>query len=299
MITTDQWTRVLGEHEHDGRPPVLPHTPEVEAIIRLALAEDIGRGDITTEATVSPEATATAELLQKQAGVVCGLPVVERVFATLDSRVRVERLVAEGAWGERRPVARITGPAHAVLSGERTALNFLQRLSAVATMARRAAEEVSGTRACVLDTRKTTPGMRVLEKYAVRVGGCHNHRTGLDDAFLIKENHIRAAGGITTAVRAALHRAGPAQIVEVEVMDLTELDEALAAGAGLILLDNFDTAGLRAAVARTAGRARLEASGGITLANLAEVARTGVDYISLGALTHSAGALDFSLEVRE
>jgi nicotinate-nucleotide pyrophosphorylase (carboxylating) len=269
----------------------------VSEIIRLALAEDIGRGDLTTEATVAADAQAAAVIEQKAPGVLCGLPVVEAVFAALDSRVRVERLAEEGAWGDRRTVARISGPAQAILSGERTALNFLQRLSGVATMSRRAREAVEGTKATVLDTRKTTPGHRVLEKYAVRVGGCRNHRAGLDDAVLIKENHIRAAGGITAAITAARRRIGPAQQIEVEVTTRAELDEALAAHAELIMLDNHSVDEMRAAVAHVAGRARLEASGGITLANLAEVARTGGDYISLGALTHSAGALDFSLEV--
>jgi nicotinate-nucleotide pyrophosphorylase (carboxylating) len=277
--------------------PTFTLSAEVDAIIRLALAEDIGRGDITAEATVSPEATATAEILQKASGVLCGLPVVEAVFGALDPRVTVTRLAEEGSAGDRRVVARIDGPALSVLTGERTALNFLQRLSGVATAARRAAALVAGTSAEVLDTRKTTPGMRVLEKYAVRVGGCRNHRAGLDDGFLIKENHIRAAGGIATAIERAKRRAAPAQRVEIEVTNLDELDQALAAGADMVLLDNFDTALLAEAVARAAGRIKLEASGGITLDNLAAVARTGVDYISLGALTHSAGVLDFSLEV--
>jgi nicotinate-nucleotide pyrophosphorylase (carboxylating) len=280
-----------------SRTPTLAHSDAVTAIVRLALAEDVGRGDITTEATVAADATATAEILQKAPGVLCGLPVVAAVFAELDPHVEVTPLAEEGSPGDYRVVARLAGPARAILSGERTALNFLQRLSGVASASRRAADLVAGTRCEVIDTRKTTPGARVLEKYAVRVGGCRNHRAGLDDGFLIKENHIRAAGGITIAVKAALRRAAPGQLVEVEVTNLAELDEALAAGAPLVLLDNFEPAGLRAAAERTAGRARLEASGGITLANLAEVARTGVDYVSLGALTHSAGALDFSLEV--
>jgi nicotinate-nucleotide pyrophosphorylase (carboxylating) len=228
----------------------------------------------------------------------CGLPVLEQVFARLDERVRVIRLAAEGSMdGERRVVARVEGPARAILSGERTALNFVQRLSGIATASRRATDLVAGTSARVIDTRKTTPGLRVLEKYAVRVGGATNHRAGLDDGFLIKENHIRAAGGITAAVTAAQRRAAPGQVVEVEVTNLTELEEALQAGATLILLDNFTTDGLREAVQHTAGRARLEASGGITLDNLGEVARTGVNFISLGALTHSAGVLDFSLDL--
>ncbi len=275
-----------------------PASADVEAIVRLALAEDIGRGDLTTEATVPPNAVATAEILQKAPGVVCGLPLVNVVFKTLDPRIDFMPEVDEGSFSaERRVVARLEGPAPGILSGERTALNFLQRLSGVATASRRATELVAGTCARVIDTRKTTPGLRVLEKYAVRVGGARNHRAGLDDGFLIKENHIRAAGGIAAAVTGAQGRAAPGQLVEVEVTTLDELDEALAAGARLILLDNFNPELMRAAVALTDGRARLEASGGITHANLVEVARTGVDFISLGALTHSAGVLDFSLEV--
>jgi nicotinate-nucleotide pyrophosphorylase (carboxylating) len=276
-----------------------PVTTAVHDIVRLALAEDIGRGDITTEATVAPTARAQAEIIQKQPGVLCGLPVAELVFAALDPECRLERLADEGSWGERRTVARVTGPAQAILSGERTALNFIQRLSGVATAARRAAELVEGTGVRVLDTRKTTPGQRVLEKYAVRVGGCHNHRAGLDDGVLIKENHIRAAGGITAAVHAALARIAPMALVEVEVTTLDELDEAIAAGAQVLLVDNAGDDLLRAAVARAAGRVRLEASGGVTLTNLRAVAQTGVDFISLGALTHSAGSLDFSLEILE
>lgn len=278
--------------------PPLPRSADVDTIIRLALAEDIGRGDLTTEATVDPTSVATAEIVQKAPGVLCGLPVVKAVFERVNPRLSVDELADEGSFStERRVVARVTGSASAILTGERTALNFLQRLSGVASASRRACELVAETHARVIDTRKTTPGLRVLEKYAVRVGGASNHRAGLDDGFLIKENHIRAAGGITSAVHAAQRRAAPGQVVEVEVTDLGELDEALAAGATLILLDNFSPQGLRAAVDRAGGRARLEASGGITLDNLTEVARTGVDFISLGALTHSAGVLDFSLEV--
>ena len=278
--------------------PSFPASADIDTIIRLALAEDVGRGDLTTEATVSPGTHAQAEILQKSPGVVCGLPVVEAVFRYLDARVQVMPSVAEGSLADsRRVVARVDGPASAILTGERTALNFLQRLSGVASASQRAVQLVTGTGATVIDTRKTTPGLRVLEKYAVRVGGAHNHRAGLDDGFLIKENHIRAAGGIAPAVRAAQHRAAPGQVVEVEVTTLDELDEALASGATLILLDNFSPEQMRAAVARARGRARLEASGGIGLDNLADVARTGVDFISLGALTHSAGVLDFSLEI--
>jgi nicotinate-nucleotide pyrophosphorylase (carboxylating) len=285
-----------------GAAASFPRSDAVGAIIRLALAEDVGRGDITTEATVAAETQATAEILQKQAGVMCGLPVVEAVFAMVDPSVRVTRLAEEGSWGERRTVARIEGSARSILTGERTALNFLQRLSGVATASRRAAEIVTGTRTEVLDTRKTTPGVRVLEKYAVRVGGCRNHRAGLDDGFLIKENHIRAAGGVTPAVRGAKGRAAPGQRVEIEVTNLDELDEAIAAGADMVLLDNFvgsdgDVGRLQTAVDRADGRVALEASGGVTHETLSAIARTGVNYASLGALTHSAGSLDFSLEV--
>ncbi|MEP6774461.1 MAG: carboxylating nicotinate-nucleotide diphosphorylase [Chloroflexota bacterium] len=269
----------------------------VEAIIKLALDEDIGRGDITTESTVPAQDQATAVILQKAPGVLCGMPVVRAVFVILDPRVVVEVMAAEGTWGDRREVARISGPARAILTGERTALNFLQRLSGIATMSHRAAELVKGTHTTVFDTRKTTPGQRALEKYAVRVGGCHNHRSGLDDAVMIKDNHIRAAGGIQAAVDGARRRVGPAQKIEVEVSNRAELDEALAAGVELIMLDNHTVDAMRDAVQYVVGRAKLEASGGITLDNLAEVASTGVDYISLGALTHSAGSLDFSLEI--
>jgi nicotinate-nucleotide pyrophosphorylase (carboxylating) len=284
----------------EGFPAELGYNSAVAEIVRLALAEDIGRGDITTEATIPAAASAKAVIVQKQPGVLCGLPVARIVFAMLDPRVKVEALVEEGSWGDKRDVARITGPARAILTGERTALNFVQRLSGVATMSRRAAVAVEGTDTIVLDTRKTTPGHRALEKYAVRVGGhghVRNHRAGLDDAVLIKDNHIRAAGGIAAAIEGARKRVGPAQRIEVEVTNPFELEEALRAGADMVLLDNHTPDGLRAAVQQAAGRAKLEASGGITLDNLSEIARTGVDYVSLGALTHSAGSIDFSLEV--
>ena len=283
--------------EHIEPIAALGYNAAIEAIIRLALSEDIGRGDITTESTVPAENLGQAVILQKAPGVLCGLPIVEAVFALLDPRVQVETLAEEGSWGDRREVARITGPARAILTGERTALNFLQRLSGVATMSYRAKEAVEGTGAAVLDTRKTTPGHRAIEKYAVRVGGCRNHRAGLDDAVLIKDNHIRAAGGISAAVEGARKRVGPAQKIEVEVTNRAELDQALAAGAEIIMLDNHTPDAMREAARYVAGRAKLEASGGITLNNLREIALTGVDYISLGALTHSAGSLDFSLEI--
>ena len=272
---------------------------EIERLIDAALAEDIGPGDVTTLATVAPEAQAFAEMLAKAPGRIVGLPVAAAVFARLDPRIEFQMLIDEGAsitWQPQR-IATISGPARSILTGERVALNIVQRLSGVATMAARCAKAVEGTRARILDTRKTTPGMRALEKYAVRMGGGHNHRTGLYDGILIKDNHIRAAGGITAAIRAARRYAQPLVRVEVEVSTRIELEEALEAGADMILLDNMRTSMLRTAVELAAGRALLEASGGITLQNLREVAETGVDFISLGAITHSAPALDISLDI--
>jgi nicotinate-nucleotide pyrophosphorylase (carboxylating) len=264
-----------------------------EAVAR-ALAEDVGDGDVTSEATVPADARARALITQKAPGVVFGLDPAEETFRTLDPSVALERLVAEGIWREGGPVLSVEGSARAILTAERTALNFLQRLSGIATLTARCVREVEGTGAEILDTRKTTPGLRRLEKAAVAAGGGHNHRAGLYDAILIKENHVTLAGGIGEAVRrASLHsRALP---VEVECRTLEELDEALAAGASRILLDNMSVEQLRAAVARVGGRAELEASGGVTLETVGEMASTGVQFISVGALTHSAPALDLSL----
>jgi nicotinate-nucleotide pyrophosphorylase (carboxylating) len=263
-------------------------------IVAQALDEDIGAGDVTTLATVPAAARARATITQKEPGVIAGLDVAEEAFRQLDGDLRVERLVDEGVWREGGEVLRIEGPARALLTGERTALNFLGRLSGVATAAARAARAVEGTGATVLDTRKTTPGLRALEKDAVKTGGAANHRFGLHDAILIKENHIAAAGGIGAAVAAA-RAAAPDLPLEVEVRNDDEIDQALAAGAPRLLLDNMTPSELTAAVARIAGRAELEASGGVTLDTLREVAATGVDFVSLGALTHSAPALDLSL----
>jgi nicotinate-nucleotide pyrophosphorylase (carboxylating) len=267
------------------------------ALVREALAEDLGAGDVTTQATVDPAARARALIVQKAPGAIYGLDAVEAVFALLDPDVHCERLVNEGHWREQGgPVLVLEGSARALLTGERTALNFLAHLSGVATMAMRAARAVQDTGAIVLDTRKTTPGLRMLEKAAVAAGGAANHRTGLFDMILIKENHIAAAGSIAQAVARA-RAAAPelADTLEVEVRDTREIDEALAAGAPRLLLDNMTVDELRAAVARVAGRATLEASGNVTLENLRERALTGVDYISMGTLTHSAPALDLSM----
>jgi nicotinate-nucleotide pyrophosphorylase (carboxylating) len=270
---------------------------EEAELVRAALDEDIGTGDVTTAATVSARSRARALITQKAPGVIYGLHTAESVFASLDPDARFERLVEEGEWREDGgAVMSVEGLAHALLSAERTALNFLAHLSGVATMAALAARAVEGTGAKVLDTRKTTPGLRALEKAAVAAGGARNHRAGLYDAILIKENHIAAAGGIAAAV-ARVREAAPelAGALEVEVRDGREIDEALAAGAPRLLLDNMDDEELRAAVAQVAGRASLEASGGATLDTLRARAQTGVEWISMGALTHSAPALDLSM----
>jgi len=271
---------------------------ELTALVRRALEEDIGGGDVTTRATVQDGARARALISQKQPGVIFGLQPAGLAFTLLDPGVEVRAEVQEGVWRERGPVMALQGSARALLAGERTALNFLAHLSGVATMAARAARELEGTGAKVLDTRKTTPGLRVLEKAAVQAGGASNHRVGLYDAILIKENHIAAAGGVAAAVERA-RAAAPelAGALEVEVRDAQEIEQALAAGAPRLLLDNMDEAQLRAAVAQVAGRAELEASGGVTLGTLRAVAETGVEWISVGAITHSAPALDLSLKL--
>jgi nicotinate-nucleotide pyrophosphorylase (carboxylating) len=268
----------------------------LERLAYAALAEDVGEGDVTTDTIVEADADGSAELLVKEPGVVCGLGIVEAVFRALDPDLVVEMLVAEGTVVESRTaVVRVSGSLRAILTGERTALNFLGRLSGIATLARRYVDEVDGTGVAILDTRKTTPGLRVLEKHAVAVGGGRNHRFALDDGVLIKDNHLRSAESIRNAVertRAATHLP-----VEVECDTLDQVSEALAAGADAILLDNMSADVLRAAVSLANGRARLEASGGVTLENVRAIAETGVDEISVGALTHSARSLDVSLEL--
>jgi len=272
----------------------------VQRIVRAALEEDIGTGDVTTEAIVPAGARAEAVILAKEDGVIAGLSVAEAAFRELDPEVRFTALCRDGDRVSRgQTVARVEGRARAILTAERVALNLLQRLSGIATVTARLCEKVRGTKARVVDTRKTTPGLRALEKYAVRAGGGANHRFGLYDAILIKDNHIALAGGVAAAVAAARDRAGHALKVEVEVESLEQLYEALGAGADIILLDNMDPATMRQAAERVGGRAVLEASGRITEATIAEVARTGVDIISVGALTHSVKALDLSLEVIE
>jgi nicotinate-nucleotide pyrophosphorylase (carboxylating) len=270
---------------------------ELTTLVERALAEDVGTGDVTTLATVAADTRAVASITQKASGAIYGLAAAEAAFTALDPDARTERLVDEGVWREDGGlVMAIDANARALLTAERTALNFLAHLSGVATMAARAARAVAGTGAIVLDTRKTTPGLRALEKAAVAAGGASNYRAGLYDAILIKENHIAAAGGIAAAIeRARVAAPQLASTLEIEVRDEREIDEALAAGAPRLLLDNMDDERLRAAVARVAGRAELQASGGVTLHTLRTIAETGVDFVSMGALTHSAPALDLSL----
>jgi nicotinate-nucleotide pyrophosphorylase (carboxylating) len=272
-------------------------TDTLERAVLAALAEDIGAGDVTTEATVPESALGTAELLVKEPGVVCGLRAAESTFRALDPDIRFEALANDGDMIDEPPalVARVAGSERAILTGERVALNFLGRLSGIATLTRRYVEAVDGTGAAVLDTRKTTPGLRALEKHAVAVGGGRNHRFGLDDAVLVKDNHLRAAGSVADAVR--LVRAASDLPIEVECETLTQVAEALGADVDAILLDNMTLAELREAVALAAGRARLEASGGVSLDTIRAIAETGVDEISVGALTHSARSLDVSLEL--
>jgi nicotinate-nucleotide pyrophosphorylase (carboxylating) len=267
------------------------------SLIRAALAEDIGPGDVTTQAVIPEGREGNAVIVAKAYGVLAGLPIAEGVFREVAPQIRFEPLAQDGepvAPGD--VVAQVSGPLREILTAERVALNFLCRLSGIATLTAKFVDAVAPYRAVILDTRKTTPGWRVLEKYAVRAGGGHNHRLGLYDMVLIKDNHIVACGSITEAVR-RVREAGAALPIEVEVKTLEELEEALSLGVDRILLDNMDIPTLREAVRRAAGRVPLEASGGVSLENVAEVAATGVDYISVGAITHSAPSLDLSLEL--
>jgi nicotinate-nucleotide pyrophosphorylase (carboxylating) len=266
------------------------------ALVATALAEDVGDGDLTTTALVPDDARCRAQLLLEENGIACGIDVAAAVFRTLDPSVSVTVVTADGSPVDAAPVvlAEVEGPARAILTGERTALNLVGRLSGIATLTHRFVDEVAGTGVAILDTRKTTPGLRALEKYAVRCGGGVNHRAGLYDAILVKENHIRIAGGITAAAAALAHRT---ETIEVEAETLDQVEEALAAGVGRILLDNMTPTELRAAVTLVGGRAKLEASGGVSLETVRSYAETGVDFISVGALTHSARSLHVSLEV--
>ena len=271
-------------------------TAEIEANVRRALTEDIGSGDITA-LLIPAERLAHATIITREAAVIAGSAWVDAVFRRLDPRVAVHWQVRDGERvSPNQALFHLEGPARALLSGERSALNFLQTLSAVATRCQHYADLVQGTAVKLLDTRKTLPGLRLAQKYAVTCGGCHNHRIGLFDAFLIKENHIAACGGIVEAVQAA-HRIAPGKSVEVEVESLEELQQALDAGADIIMLDELSLDDMRQAVAITQGRAKLEASGGVNETTLRAIAETGVDYISIGTLTKDVKAVDLSMRL--
>ena len=276
--------------------PIRPYTQAVLENVRAALAEDVGSGDITA-ALIPAGETATARVITREAGVLCGRPWVDQVFHALDPAISVSWRADDGAAiaaGDELFTA--TGPARALLTGERSALNFLQLLSGTATKCQHYASLVQGTGVRLLDTRKTIPGLRIAQKYAVSCGGCFNHRIGLFDAFLIKENHILAAGGIASAVTAA-RQSAPGKPVEVEVESLDELEQALAAGSDRVMLDNFSLEQMAAAVKLSTGRLELEASGNVTADTLRPIAETGVDYISIGALTKDCRALDLSMRL--
>ncbi|MNF40961.1 Nicotinate-nucleotide pyrophosphorylase [carboxylating] [compost metagenome] len=269
---------------------------EITANVRAALAEDIGSGDITAQ-LIPADRLARAKIITREAATICGTAWVDEVFRQLDPRVQVIWNVADGERAmQDQTLFSLEGPARALLSGERSALNFLQLLSGVASRCREYADLVEGTAVQLLDTRKTLPGLRLAQKYAVTCGGCHNHRIGLYDAFLIKENHIAACGGIAQAVASA-RQIAPGRPVEVEVENLEELQQALDAGADIIMLDELDDDDMRTAVSLNAGRAKLEASGGVNQTTLRGIAETGVDYISIGTLTKDVKAIDLSMRL--
>ena len=271
----------------------------IEDLVENALSEDVGGGDITTRLTVPHDSRSIATLTAKEAGIVAGMDVVHIVFEKVNAKIKCLSFVPDGNYVKvGDTIAAYEGSTRALLVGERVALNFLQHMCGIATVAYRYTKLVEGTKARVIDTRKTTPGLRILEKYAIRVGGAATHRFGLDDGILIKDNHIEAAGGITEAINAARAGAPHTLRIEVEVVDLDGLREAIDAGAEAVMLDNMNCDTMREAVKIADGRVILEASGGITEDNVAEVAATGVDLISSGALTHSVKALDISLNIK-
>ncbi len=283
--------------QHAGLQPTLA-LPLIERAVAEALAEDLGlQGDITTNATVDASTRATAVIAARKAGIVSGVHVAHAAFKALDPDVVFDVRVADGsAVSPGQVIAHITGNARALLTAERVALNFMGRMSGIATLTRHYVDAVAGTSAKIVDTRKTTPGLRAFEKYAVRCGGGQNHRTGLFDAVLIKDNHIVAAGGLSTAIERARAAAGHMIKIEVEVDTLDQLDDVLRHRIDAVLLDNMTLSQLRDAVSRVAGRCITEASGGVTLETVKGIAETGVDMISVGALTHSASVLDLGLD---
>jgi len=265
-------------------------------IIKQALDEDIGDGDVTTECIIPENAIIKGKFFAKESGVIAGLDLVEKIFLQLDSNVRLEQIVTDGEKVEKgTELGAVQGPGKAILCGERVALNFLQRMSGIATVTSHFVDAVQGTKAVILDTRKTVPGLRLLDKWAVKIGGGQNHRIGLYDMVLIKDNHITAAGGITQAVNEVRAKDSRNRKIEVEVKNLQELSETLELDVDQIMLDNMTLEKMKESVVLTAGRIPLEASGNVNLDNVASIAKTGVDFISVGMLTHSVKALDISL----
>lgn len=285
-------------HTVHTRPAPLAE-PIVQSIVAVALLEDLSGGDITSEATVPADTQATGTAYAKSPLVACGAQVARATFEGVDPQLEFEICVPDGTWvNPGRPLWIVRGSARSILAGERTALNFVQRMSGISTMAHRYLREVPvGCATRIVDTRKTTPGLRCLERYAVRAGGAHNHRDNLGSAVLIKDNHIIAAGGITSAVRRAKQYAAHTTRIELEVESLAQLDDALEAGVDIVMLDNFAASDLTTAVERCRGKALVEMSGNVTLQRIAELARAGADVISVGALTHSSPAADISLGI--
>lgn len=290
-------------NQHPAATIAIEHTldwrsPAVTAVIQQALEEDLGRGDLTTDGVLPEPLPARASFIASEVAIVAGLPVAARVFELLDPSITFLAHAPEGTMVSRgRRLAEVRGEARTLLKGERVALNFLQRLCGIATLTRRYVSRLEGTKAKIRDTRKTTPGLRLLERYAVRVGGGANHRMGLYDAILIKENHADLVGGVAEAVRRVRQKYGHSQPIQVEVRDEAELRAALDAGADALLLDNMSPEQVKLAVEVISGRAWVEASGGIRIENVRAYAETGVDYISIGALTHSAPASDISVDI--
>ena len=275
------------------------NSPMIDQLINLALAEDISGGDITTESTIGDLQQGIGTIITKNVGIIAGLPVVERVLCRIDPDLNFHQLVSDGTMVEpMTPVAKVTGCAKSILTGERTALNFLQRLSGTATLTAEFVDAVKNTKTKIVDTRKTTPGWRLLQKYAVRIGGGKNHRFGLYDGILIKDNHIVAAGGIRQAVEMARSGAPHTAKIEIEVETIDQVEEALKTKADILLLDNMSNETMQAAVKKVNGNAITEASGGITLDRIPAISKIGVNFISVGALTHSAMPLDMSLDLK-
>lgn len=271
----------------------------IDDIIKSALREDVGTGDITTNSTIPADKEISGKFIAKESGVVCGLPVVKRVFEIVDSCIKLSCNIKDGDYVEKGTIiAEVSGPARSILTGERVSLNFLQLMSGIATRTNACVKQVLGTKAMITDTRKTTPGLRAIEKYAVKAGGGHNHRYNLADGVLLKDNHIAAAGGITAAVKAARGNIPHTLKIEVEVENMQMIEEAVACGADIIMLDNMTVEEMAEAVKFIDGRALVEASGNMGDRDLMEVAKTGVDIISIGALTHTIKAMDISLRFK-